>query len=289
MAINFENRVVLVTGGTRGLGREFSLCLGANGATVAVNSTTSDDAGVIDTITGSGGQAAHFAGLVEHPDPLIEAVIERFGRLDAIIHNAGFVRDKTLRKMTDEQWQEVIDVHLSAAFKLTRAAWPHFEAAGGGRIVFISSASGLYGNFGQSNYAAAKMGMYGLARSISMEGGRANITCNCVAPVGATTMNSGHWSDRDKDIRKAEYVAPLVAYLAHSSCEESGSFFETSAGSYKKLRWERTEGLNLFPTNTPVTIDTIAENWQTITNFESTEHPQSMADSLQRMYARFDD
>ncbi|MEK9588415.1 MAG: SDR family NAD(P)-dependent oxidoreductase, partial [Gammaproteobacteria bacterium] len=121
MAINFENQVVLVTGGTRGLGREFSLCLGASGATVAVNSTTSEDAGVIDTITGSGGQAAHFAGLVEHPDSLVEAVIERFGRLDAIIHNAGFVRDKTLRKMTDEQWQEVIDVHLSAAFKLTRA------------------------------------------------------------------------------------------------------------------------------------------------------------------------
>jgi NAD(P)-dependent dehydrogenase (short-subunit alcohol dehydrogenase family) len=133
------------------------------------------------------------------------------------------------------------------------------------------------------------MGMYGLARSISMEGGRSNITCNCVAPVGATTMNSGHWSERDKEIRKAEYVAPLVAYLAHSSCEESGSFFETSAGSYKKLRWERTEGLNLFPADTPVTIDTIAENWQTITNFEVTEHPQSMADSLQRMYARFDD
>ena len=118
MAINFENQVVLVTGGTRGLGREFSLCLGASGATVAVNSTTSDDAGVIDTITGSGGQAAHFAGLVEHPDSLVEAVVERFGRLDAIIHNAGFVRDKTLRKMTDDQWQEVIDVHLSAAFKL---------------------------------------------------------------------------------------------------------------------------------------------------------------------------
>ena len=82
---------------------------------------------MIDTITGSGGQAAHFAGLVEHPDSLIEAVVERFGRLDAIIHNAGFVRDKTLRKMTDEQWQEVIDVHLSAAFKLTRAAWPHLK------------------------------------------------------------------------------------------------------------------------------------------------------------------
>jgi NAD(P)-dependent dehydrogenase (short-subunit alcohol dehydrogenase family) len=224
---------------------------------------------------------------VENAKALIEKVVEQCGRLDAIVHNAGFVRDKTLRKMTDEQWDDVMGVHLKAAFQLTRAAWPHFEAAGRGRVVLISSASGLYGNFGQANYAAAKMGMYGLARSITLEGAKSNITCNCVAPVGATTMNSAHWSDEDKRIRKAEYVAPLVAYLAHAGCEESGSFFEASAGSFRKLRWERTEGLNLFPEETPVTVDTIASYWAKITDFANTEHPTSMSDSLQRMYARF--
>ena len=287
MTIRFDDQVVLVTGGTRGLGRAFSECLASSGATVAVNSTTGDDGGVISDIEHQGGRATHIPGLVENADALIEQVIEHCGRLDAIVHNAGFVRDKTLRKMTDEQWDDVMGVHLKAAFQLTRAAWPHFEAAGRGRIVLISSASGLYGNFGQANYAATKMGMYGLARSITLEGAKSNITCNCVAPVGATTMNSAHWSDEDKRIRKAEYVAPLVAYLAHTSCEESGSFFEASAGSFRKLRWERTEGLNLFPEETPVTVDTIASHWDEITDFAQAEHPTSMSDSLQRMYARF--
>ena len=287
MTIRFDDQVVLITGGTRGLGRAFSECLASSGATVVVNSTTGDDGGVISDIEHQGGRATHIPGMVENADALIEQVIEHCGRLDAIVHNAGFVRDKTLRKMTDEQWDDVMGVHLKAAFQLTRAAWSHFEAAGRGRIVLISSASGLYGNFGQANYAAAKMGMYGLARSITLEGAKSNITCNCVAPVGATTMNSAHWSDEDKRIRKAEYVAPLVAYLAHPSCEESGSFFEASAGSFRKLRWERSEGLNLFPEETPVTVDTIASHWGEITDFAQAEHPTSMSDSLQRMYARF--
>ncbi|MFZ9128402.1 MAG: SDR family NAD(P)-dependent oxidoreductase, partial [Pseudomonadales bacterium] len=261
--------------------------LASSGATVVVNSTSDDDGGVLSAIERQGGRAIHIPGLVENANALIEKVVEQCGRLDAIVHNAGFVRDKTLRKLTDEQWDDVMGVHLKAAFQLTRAAWPHFEAAGRGRIVLISSASGLYGNFGQANYAAAKMGMYGLARSITLEGAKSNITCNCVAPVGATTMNSAHWSDEDKRIRKAEYVAPLVAYLAHASCEESGSFFEASAGSFRKLRWERTEGLNLFPEETPVTVDTIASHWGKITDFAQAEHPTSMSDSLQRMYARF--
>ena len=287
MTIRFDDQVVLVTGGTRGLGRAFSECLASSGATVVVNSTSDDDGGVLSAIERQGGRAIHIPGLVENANALIEKVVEQCGRLDAIVHNAGFVRDKTLRKMTDEQWDDVMGVHLKAAFQLTRAAWPHFEAAGRGRVVLISSASGLYGNFGQANYAAAKMGMYGLARSITLEGAKSNITCNCVAPVGATTMNSAHWSDEDKRIRKAEYVAPLVAYLAHAGCEESGSFFEASAGSFRKLRWERTEGLNLFPEETPVTVDTIASHWAKITDFANTEHPTSMSDSLQRMYARF--
>jgi len=287
MTIRFDDQVVLVTGGTRGLGRAFSECLASSGATVVVNSTSDDDGGVLSAIERQGGRAIHIPGLVENADALIEKIVEQCGRLDAIVHNAGFVRDKTLRKMTDEQWDDVMGVHLKAAFQLTRAAWPHFEAAGRGRVVLISSASGLYGNFGQANYAAAKMGMYGLARSITLEGAKSNITCNCVAPVGATTMNSAHWSDEDKRIRKAEYVAPLVAYLAHAGCEESGSFFEASAGSFRKLRWERTEGLNLFPEETPVTVDTIASQWAKITDFTNTEHPTSMSDSLQRMYARF--
>ena len=287
MTVSFDGKVVLVTGGTRGLGRAFSECAANAGATVILNSTTDDNGGTAQAINDAGGKAIHMPGLVEEPDALIEKIVIECGRIDAIIHNAGFVRDKTLRKMSDQQWDEVMDVHLTASFRLSRAVWPHFEEQGGGRIVLISSASGLYGNFGQANYAAAKIGMYGLARSIAWEGGRTNITCNCVCPVGATTMNSANWSGEDKRIRKAEYVAPLVVYLAHEDCQESGTIFEASAGSFKKLRWERTEGLNVYPEQDTLDINTIAKNWDKITDFSESEHPLHMGDSLERMYARF--
>jgi len=287
MTVSFDGKVVLVTGGTRGLGRAFSECAANAGATVILNSTTDEDGGTTQAISDAGGKAIHMPGLVEEPDVLIEKIVIECGRIDAVIHNAGFVRDKTLRKMSDQQWDEVMGVHLTASFRLSRAVWPHFEEQGGGRIVLISSASGLYGNFGQANYAAAKIGMYGLARSIAWEGGRTNITCNCVCPVGATTMNSANWSGEDKRIRKAEYVAPLVVYLAHEDCQESGTIFEASAGSFKKLRWERTEGLNVYPEQDTLDINTIAENWDKITDFSESEHPLHMGDSLERMYARF--
>lgn len=287
MGVSFDKQVVLVTGGTRGLGKAFSQCAASAGATVVLNSTGDDDGGATQSINDAGGHAIHMPGRVEEPETLIEDIVKRLGRIDAVIHNAGFVRDKTLRKMSNEQWDDVLAVHLTASFRLSRAVWPYFEDQGGGRIVFISSASGLYGNFGQANYAAAKLGMYGLARSIAWEGGRTNISCNCVCPVGATTMNSANWSDEDKRIRKAEYVAPLVVYLAHPDCQESGSIFEASAGSYKKLRWERTKGLNLFPEQEPADLNTIAENWGEIVDFSETEHPLHMGDSLERMYARF--
>lgn len=286
MTVSFEDRVVLVTGGSRGLGQAFSRCLAEAGAIVAVNSTTDDDRGTTRAINDAGGKARHFPGRVEDSATLVDRVVEAFGRIDAIVHNAGFIQDKTLRKMSEAQWDEVLDVHLKSAFKLTQAAWPHFEEVGGGRVVLLSSSAGLYGNFGQANYSAAKMGMYGLARSIAMEGARANITCNCVSPFGATEMNSANFPEALKTAIKADYVAPLVAWLAHLDCTESGSMFEASAGSFKKLRWERSVGLNLDPRKEPVTIDKVAENWAQILDFSESEHPANMGEALQWMYMR---
>jgi 3-hydroxyacyl-CoA dehydrogenase/3a,7a,12a-trihydroxy-5b-cholest-24-enoyl-CoA hydratase len=189
-----------------------------------------------------------------------------------------------LRKMSSEQWDAVLNVHLKSAFLLTQAAWPHFETQGGGRLVFLSSASGLYGNFGQANYAAAKMGVYGLCRSIAIEGAKANICCNCVAPFGATTMNSGNMPEELKARIKTDFVAPLVGYLAHPDCTETGGLFEASAGVYKKVRWERSEGLSL-DTSKPLSIDDIAAGWDKVVDFSNSEHPQSMGESLRAMYA----
>ncbi|MDA9680182.1 SDR family NAD(P)-dependent oxidoreductase [Gammaproteobacteria bacterium] len=286
MAVTFKDRVVLVTGGSRGLGNAFARCLAQAGATVAINSSTEDDRGTTLAINNAGGRAIHFPGRVEDSAALLEKVALECGRVDAIVHNAGFVQDKTLRKMSEEQWDSVMDVHLKTSYKLAKAAWPYFEKQGRGRIVLMSSSAGLYGNFGQANYASAKMGMYGLAQSIAQEGARTNITCNCVSPFGATEMNSANFPEALKTAIKADYVAPLVAYLTHEDCKESGSMFEASAGSFKKVRWERTVGLNLDPRTDEVTIDVVAENWDQVVDFSETEHPSDMGDSLQLMYAR---
>lgn len=283
--MDFEDRVVLVTGASRGLGRAFARCFGAAGATVAVNSTGRNEAGIeaVEEILTAGGRAFHVEGRAEEASALVEATLKQGGRLDAVVHNAGFVQDKSLRKMSTEQWDAVLDVHLRAAFGLSRAAWPAFEEQGGGRLVFISSSAGLYGNFGQANYAAAKMGLYGLCRTIAIEGKKTNIRCNCVAPFGATELNSGNMPEAFKAMIKTEYVAPLVGYLAHPDCEESGGLFEASAGAFKKLRWERSEGLRLDTTN-PLTIADVANGWERVVDFSNAEHPKDMQEALEGLY-----
>ncbi len=283
--MKFDQQVVLVTGASRGLGRAFAQNIAAAGARVVVNSTGADSRGeeAAAAITAAGGQAVHIAGRVEQAADLIDKAADHWGALDAVVHNAGFVRDKTLRKMSAEQWDAVLDVHLKSAFLLSQAAWPHFEQRGGGRIVMLTSSAGLYGNFGQSNYAAAKMGMYGLCRTIALEGAQANIHANCVAPFGATEMNSANMPEELKALIKTDYVAPLIAYLAHPRCEENGSLFEASAGSFKKVRWERSRGVKL-DTSQPLTLSDVAAHWQDITSFAASEHPADMREALRGMY-----
>jgi 3-hydroxyacyl-CoA dehydrogenase/3a,7a,12a-trihydroxy-5b-cholest-24-enoyl-CoA hydratase len=284
--MEFKDQVVLVTGASRGLGKAFAQCLADAGATVAVNSTGRTEAGAstVAEIEKLGGRAFHVPGHVEEAEGLVETTLAEAGHLDAIVHNAGFIDDKSLRKMTTDQWDRVLGVHLGAAFALTRAAWPCFEARGAGRLVFVSSAAGLYGNFGQANYAAAKMGLYGLCRTIAIEGKKADIACNCVAPFGATEMNSAGLPDALKAAIKPDYIAPLVGYLAHPECRESGGLFEASAGAFKKLRWERSEGIRLAK-DEPMTIGAIADRWEALVDFSTSEHPKDMNEALMGLYS----
>jgi NAD(P)-dependent dehydrogenase (short-subunit alcohol dehydrogenase family) len=280
--MRFGDQVVLVTGASRGLGRAFAEGIAAAGGVVAVNSTGRDDTGeqTVAAIRAAGGRAFDVPGRVEEAAALVEATLEQGGRLDAVVHNAGFLHDRSLRKMSSDEWDAVLDVHLGAAFRLTQAAWPSFVAAGAGRLVFMTSAAGLYGNFGQANYAAAKMGMYGLCRTIALEGKKTNITCNCIAPFGATEMNSGSMPDAMKAVIRPEYVAPLVGYLAHPDCQESGGLFEASAGTFTKVRWERSRGLRL-DTSQPLSIADVANGWDQVVDFSSSDHPRNMGEALQ--------
>ena len=283
--MHFDNKVVLVTGGSRGLGAAFTRELAGAGATVAINNTGRDDSAreLAEQISSAGGQAFPAVGRVEDAGKLVNQVVEHAGRLDAIVHNAGFVQDKTLRKMTNQQWDAVLDVHLKSSWLLAKAAWPHFSTAGAGRLVLLSSSAGLYGNFGQANYAAAKMGMHGLSQTIAQEGTSENITCNCVAPFGATTLNSANMPDELKAMIKTSYVAPLVGFLAHTDCKETGGLFEASGGAFKKVRWERSKGLRL-PRDKAMSIADIAAGWDRLVDFSESEHPANMREALQGLY-----
>jgi 3-hydroxyacyl-CoA dehydrogenase/3a,7a,12a-trihydroxy-5b-cholest-24-enoyl-CoA hydratase len=288
----FDDRVVLVTGASRGLGRAIARHIAGLGATVVINSLGSrDDAQlpsaarqVQDEIESEGGRARVFDCAVEQGERIVEFCERELGRLDAIVHSAGILRDATLAKLTPEDWQAVQRVHLEAAYRLCRAAWAGFKARGRGRLVFMSSASGLYGSFGQSAYSAAKLGLWGLARTLALEGERSDIRCNCIAPVGLTRMNAAILTGPQRTRYGAEAIAPLAAWLCHERCTDTGELFEAMGGWFAQVRIERSQGVVLDPGQ--LTIDAIAGARAAIGDFTRTEAPRTMAESMALIDAR---
>ncbi len=193
--LDLAGKVAIVTGSGRGLGRAYALALAANGAAVLVNDLDGDAAAaVVDEIATAGGTAvAHVAGVgnAEVADQLVATAVSELGRLDILVTNAGVLRDKVLWKMSDDDFDTVIDVHLRGTFTCARAAAVHFREQGeGGRIVLVASPAGQRGNFGQTNYAAAKAGIAAMARTWSMELERAGVTVNAIVPIAATAMTA---------------------------------------------------------------------------------------------------
>jgi len=245
--IRFDDRVAIVTGAGAGLGRVYALELAKRGARVVVNDlggaqdgtgsgTTASDS-VVAEIKDLGGEAVSSYDSVATPEGgknIVDTAIKTFGRVDILINNAGILRDKSLLKMEPELWKAVLEVHLNGTYNVTRPALANMRENAYGRIVFTTSAAGLYGNFGQTNYSAAKMGVIGFMNSAKLEAMKYNIKINTVAPVAATRMTENIMSSERLEMAKPEFVAPLVLYLCSEHLEDTGMIFNAGMGCFSR-------------------------------------------------------
>jgi len=293
-AIRFEDKVVIVTGAGGGLGRAHALLFARHGAKVVVNdlggSAQGDGANssaadrVVEEIRQAGGTAVANHDSVTDGDRIVQQALDSFGRIDVVVNNAGILRDKTFHKMEDADWDLVYRVHVEGAYKVTRAAWPHMREQNYGRVIFTASTSGIYGNFGQSNYGMAKLGLYGLTRTLALEGRKNNVLVNAIAPTGGTRMTEGLIPPQVFEQLKPELVSPLVVYLASEQCQETSGLFEVGGGWMGKVRWERSLGVGFDP-QAGFDAEDVAAQWQQICNFENAAHPADNMEALKEMMA----
>ncbi|KPA93380.1 MULTISPECIES: SDR family oxidoreductase [Pseudomonas] len=293
-SVRFEDKVVIVTGAGGGLGRAHALLFARHGARVVVNdlggSTHGEGASasaadrVVAEIREAGGTAVANHDSVTDGDKIVQNALDAFGRVDVVVNNAGILRDKTFLKMEDADWDLVYRVHVEGAYKVTRAAWPHLREQNYGRVIFTASTSGIYGNFGQSNYGMAKLGLYGLTRTLAIEGRKNNILVNAIAPTGGTRMTEGLIPPQVFELLKPELISPLVVFLGSEQCEETAGLFEVGGGWIGKTRWERSLGVGFDPHN-GFGVDEVAANWQKICDFDNAVHPADTPESLQQMMA----
>ena len=263
--------------------------LASRGAKVVINdlggSATGDGAShraadvVVEEIKKAGGQAVANYDSVEFGDKIVKTAMDAWGRVDIIINNAGILRDKSYAKMSQQDWDLIYTVHLKGTHMLCKAAWEPMRAQGYGRIVNVASAAGIYGNNGQANYSAAKLGIVGLTNTLAREGASKNIHVNVIAPLAGSRMTATVMPQEMLDALKPEYVAPVVVYLAHESCEENGGLFELGAGWVAKLRWARSEGAVMPPTDN--SVEAVAKMWPKVVDFDKGQtYPQSTQDTF---------
>jgi NAD(P)-dependent dehydrogenase (short-subunit alcohol dehydrogenase family) len=274
MQIRFDGRVAIVTGAGTGLGRCHALTLARRGAAVVVNDIggTLDGSGtspraadsVVAEITALGGRAVASYESVADPAgarALVQRAVDTFGGLDILVNNAGILRDKSFGKMNLDDFDAVVQVHLAGAAYCTHAAWPIMAGKKYGRIIMTLSNSGLYGNFGQANYAAGKAGLIGLMNTLKIEGMRNNILVNAVAPMAATRMTEATMTPEVVSRFRPEYPAAVVAYMCSEAFRESGIIISCAGGHYSAVKIMSAIGVQLDEAPAP---EAIGASWEKI-------------------------
>lgn len=277
--LDFKGKVAVVTGGGAGLGRAYCLTFAKYGAAVVVNDLA-DPEPVVQEIQKLGGKAVGVKCSAEDGDKVVKAAIDTFGRIDILINNAGILRDKAFHNMEDKMFQQVLDVHLRGTYKTSKAAWPYMLKQKYGRIVNTTSTSGIYGNFGQANYAAAKCGILGFSRALAREGKKYNIFVNTIAPNAGTNMTRTIMPEEMVQAQKPDYVVPIVAIMCSDKMpsEPTGRVFESGCGWAGETRWQRTGGAQ-FPVDVPLTPEAVKASWDKIANFDDgrADHPHDVS------------
>ena len=287
--VSFENRVVIVTGAGNGLGKAYALELGKRGAKVVVNdlggavdgsgsgNSPADD--VVNEIIENGGEAVANYDSVATKDggeSIVQTAVDSFGTVDAVINNAGILRDKSFANMTEEEFSLIIEVHLKGTYFVTQPAFKIMKENNYGRIVNVASPSGIFGNFGQTNYGAAKMGIVGLTNVLAIEGAKYNIKVNVIAPTAYTRMTEALLPEDVGKLFSAELVTPMVTYLASEACEPTHEIFGVAAGRFARIGIITHEGY----VNTEATAEDIASNIEEIRTITDGTYPLSNEDEL---------
>ena len=275
MAIRFDGKVAIVTGAGGGLGREHALALAARGAKVVVNdlgvardgvgSSASPAQSVVDEIIAAGGEAIPNGASVTDPvavQAMVDEAVAKWGSVDILINNAGVLRDKSFAKMSLEDFRFVVDVHLMGAVNCTKAVWDGMRERNYGRIVMTTSSSGLYGNFGQANYGAAKMALVGLMQTLSIEGAKNNIRVNCLAPTAHTRMTEDLGAALPLEALGPELVSPGLLYLV-SEDAPSRVILAAGAGGFERAYVTLTQGDYAAG---PDALEQIADRFETISD-----------------------
>lgn len=286
MPIDLTRRTALVTGAGRGLGREHAFALAKRGARVAVNDLdkTASDA-VVDELSAMGFEAIGVAGSVTDPDAvtaMVEDVVARFGSVDIMVCNAGVLRDRSFAKMSVSDFRLVLEVHLMGAFHCAQAVWPLMRDNGWGRIVLTTSSSGLFGNFGQANYGAAKMALVGLMQTLAIEGSKHGIRVNCLAPTASTGMTEGLLPIDDLARLDPALVSPALIALVGDDAP-TRAILCTGAGHVAQARIALTEGIWIGDRHDAA--DQIAANMEKIGDLTGAVIPTSGAEQPLRELA----
>lgn len=278
MTIDLTRRVAIVTGAGGGLGRSHALALARYGARVVVNDMSATGAeAVAAEIRAAGGEAiVSICSVTDRAavEAMVSGAVEQWGSIDILVNNAGVLRDKTFARMDLDDFALVIDVHLMGSVNVTKAAWPHMREQGYGRIIFTTSSSGLYGNFGQSNYSAAKMALVGLMQTLALEGEKAGIRVNCLAPSAATRMTEGLYSEEDLRGLSADLVSPGVVALAAESAPTRVVLL-AGAGAFEQAHVTMTRGI--YVGDRPDAAERVAAQWSEISDRAGERVPVSGA------------